>query len=155
METVSFDLPDNRVQVWAAPKEFLEEGKKIAIVSFTRLSKDKGETTAKFLDNEGKTYRLTFLDISNENKKRHLEVHSRNFKDDLATSVRKEFGSDIIPRGAVCLLRVEKVTRETKQGTREMNHWILTKVEGADPVTDSTIEYEPPTDAGEPLDPDL
>ncbi len=123
---VNFNLG---VPLWANPADF-GGGKKIAIMSFQRLSRDKGETTAKFVDKEGCTYRLTFVDMDNSDKVRRLEVHAVGFKNDLASCVRREFSTDVVPVGQPVLLRVYKEERESPNGgSRAVNRWELKKLD--------------------------
>lgn len=136
---ITFNLTDNKVPAWAVPSEFAN-GKKIAILNFERLSKD--QTTAKYLDNEGKTYRLTFLDLDNDSKKRHLEVYARGFKDDLASCVIREFKSDSIPTGHPVLLKHYKEERLGRDengdaNVKLINRWDLRKID--EPIT---TQYE-------------
>lgn len=128
-EQITFDIGDGKTPRWATPAEF-SNGKKIAVISFHRLSKEKGETTARYVDSEGKTYRLTFVDIDRDNKTRTLEVHAQGFKNDLANCVRREFGSDMIPEGQPVMLRSYKEKMMYKTGPREINRWELKKAEG-------------------------
>lgn len=129
-EFIDFNLGDNSVPQWATTKDFQgEKGRKISIIGFKRLSREKGETTAKFVDSEGMTYRLTFLDMEADNKKRYLEVHAKGFKNDLATSVRREFGMDSLPIGQVVLLRTYKEKRAVRGRDMEVNRWVLTKLD--------------------------
>lgn len=124
---VNFNIGDDTAPMWASPQEFLDAEKKISIVSFAHLSKEKGETTAKFVDHEGMTYRLTFNDLENDGKERHLEVHAKGFKVDLANSVKREFGSDSLPVGSVVYLKNEKIKKRTSRGVREIYKWTLRK----------------------------
>src|SRR3990167_6848550 len=105
MADVLFNLEDNLVSQWARPDEFFSEtpggGKEIAIVSFKRLSRDKGETDAKYVDNEGCTYRLVFLDMEKDYKTRMLEIHAMTFKNDLAAAIMREFKVDRVKEGQV------------------------------------------------------
>ena len=143
MSEIRFDLPDNRITIWSTPKEFSETGKKLAVLNFERLSKKEGQTTARYVDNEFKTYRLTFIDLEKENKKRYLEIHARGFKDDLASCVVREFNSDSIPTGHPVLLRCYKEEKTFKNGTiKQVNRWDLKKVD--EPiVTEFEIIPEP------------
>lgn len=142
-ELIDFNLGDNSVPIWATTKDFQgEKGKKISILGFSRPSKDKGETTAKFVDSEGKTYRLTFLDMENQNKKRYLEVHAKGFKNDLAACVRKEFGMDSMPIGQVVLLRTFKETKAVRGREMEVNRWVLTKLGEETPTPPEEIVDE-------------
>ena len=117
-----------QVPEWSSTKEFAG-GRKIAIVGFQRLSKERGETESKYVDKEGMTYRLTFKDIETGGKERFLEVHSRGFKNDLASSAKKVFGSDSIPEGAVIVLSVTKVDKQTQSGVTQVNQWSFEKAE--------------------------
>ena len=122
MSDVNLDL--GGVKPWASPKEFFGEGKKIKVLNFERLSKEKGETDAKYVDKEGMTYRLTFLDVD-AGTTRTMEVHSRSFQIDLSNSAKRLFGGDRVPSDATVILTVQKVARETQYGEREVYQWNL------------------------------
>lgn len=68
--------------IWATPAEF-DKGKRIMILGFREMDGRKGETTSRYLNDRGTTYRLTFYDIE-QGKERYLENHSEWFRNDLS-----------------------------------------------------------------------
>lgn len=131
-ENVSFgETPQQEKQFvsdWAYPTEFAE-GKAIAISSFKRLSKEKGETTATYVDKEGMTYRLTFWDADHDMKLRKLEVSFEEFKRDLAFGIKNEFGVDVVPTGTYVRLKTYKEPKVYASGkTVQIIRWSVTKI---------------------------
>lgn len=123
-ETINFNI-GSMVTPWSTMKDFEGEGRKIAIIEFRRVGKE--ETKSKFLDKDDKTYRLTFIDLSvNPPIEKMLEIASRWFRDDLASSIRKEFGIEALPKGQICVLK----TFMEQSGEKKRRRWYLVKGDG-------------------------
>lgn len=80
-------MPPEKVKKWATHKEF-ENERLITPTAFRRVS---GETTnSKYLDKEGMTYHLEFIDHDNNNMPRVYEnCYSNFFKDVMAANIKK------------------------------------------------------------------
>lgn len=121
----SEDLPK-----WCRLQEFFGEGKVIEIVKFQRLSAEAGETKTKFLDKEGKTYRLTFIDHSiQEPKERYYENQRENFRTDIVMSTIRAFGDTKIPSGVKVRLACITGERPGMNGMMKTYRWVISKVE--------------------------